>query len=119
MQYVNLIGAHEQHANLRSFAKTLFEVFGVKNGEERESGSYIDGYYLKGSCNRVTFTVASSDEAEHEDLPYWIHVSTDMEESGILEAIVERLVRDKALPAGFRLAHIINFGKRDERRIDY
>ncbi|MHA6824098.1 hypothetical protein ACQUKI_21550 [Ralstonia pseudosolanacearum] len=119
MQYFNLIGAHKKHENLRSFAAALFEVFGVENGEERESGNYIDGYYFRGSRNDVKFIVASSDEAAHEDLPYWIQVSADMEGAGMLDSIVEPLVRDRALPAGFLLARIINFGKRNERRVDY
>ncbi|MHA6885639.1 hypothetical protein [Ralstonia pseudosolanacearum] len=118
MQCVNLIGVHKRCANLRSFAKDLFDVFGVKNGEEREGANCVGGYYFKGSRNDVRFIVASSDEAAHEDLPYWIQVSADMEGAGMLDSIVERLVRDEALPAGFLLARIINFGKRNERRVN-
>ena len=116
MQYVNLLGMHPGCEGLRPFAKSFFDALGVSDGEERESGNYVDGYYLKGSHDGMVFTVALSDESAHEDLPYWIHISAEV---GDLEAATSQLMRDKALPAGFRLAHIVNFGKRGEQRIDY
>ncbi|RKP45888.1 hypothetical protein [Trinickia fusca] len=119
MRYVNLLGAHTDYANLRLFANAFFDALEITDGEERESANYVDGYYLKGSCGGMVFVVALSDEAAHEDLPYWIHISAEVGELGDLEAAVSQLMRDKALPAGFRLAHIANFGKRGEQRIDY
>lgn len=119
MQHVNLLGMHGNYVGLRLFAKAFFDALGITNGEERESDNNVDGYYLKGSHDGLVFVVASSDETTNEDLPYWVHISADVADPDTLEATVEQLVRDKALPAGFRLAHIVNFGKRGEQRIDY
>lgn len=119
MQHINLLGMHADYANLRPFAKALFDALGITDSEERESGNYVDGYYLKGSRDGMVFAIALSDEETYGDLPYWIHVSEDVAEPAALEATVEQLIRAKALPAGFRFAHIVNFGKRGEQRIDY
>ncbi|WP_338638621.1 hypothetical protein [Burkholderia pyrrocinia] len=119
MQHMNLLGMHVDHASLRLFAKALFDALEIEDGEERESGNYVDGYYLKGSRDGMVFVIALSDEVAHEDLPFWIHISASAFEPSALEAVVSQLVHDKALPAGFRLAHIVNFGKRGEERIDY
>lgn len=118
VQYINLLGMHPGCAELRSFAKLFFDTIGVEDGEERESGNYVDGYYFKGSLGRMTFSVAISDEDAHENA-YWIHTSADMDTPDALEDVVSQLIRDKAFPMGFQLARIVNFGKRDEKRIDY
>ncbi|BBH33905.1 hypothetical protein [Pseudomonas sp. St290] len=119
MQYVNLLGMHPSFVGLRPFAKSFFEALGVNDGEERESGNYVDGYYFKGSLGNMTFSVAISDEDVHEDLPYWIHISADLVTPDALDDAVFQLIRDKVLPMGFQLARIVNFGKRGEQRIDY
>ena len=119
MQYVNLLGTHPGCAGLRPFAKSFFNAVGVNDGEERESGSYVDGFYLKGSLGSMTFSVAISEEEAHENLPYWIHISGNLDTPDTLEDMVSQLIRDKVLPMGFQLARIVNFGKRGEQRIDY
>ena len=119
MQYVNLLGMHPGCVGLRPFAKSFFDALGVNDGEERENGNYVEGYYLKGSLGSMTFSVAISDEDAHEDVPYWIHISADMVISDALEDAVSQLIRNKVLPMGFQLARIVNFGKRGEQRIDY
>ena len=116
MKYVNLLGSHPNCASLRSFAKSLFDALEIGDGEERESGNYADGYYMKGSRDGIVFIVASSEESVHEDLPYWVHISSEAEN---LESVVDKLVCNKATPEGFRLAFMVNFGKRGERRFDY
>ena len=118
-QYVNLLGMHPSSDGLRPFAKLFFDALLVTDREERESDNYVDGYYLKGSLDGMIFVVAISDEGAHDDVPYWIHISADLVDPGSLEDAVYRLVRDRALPMGFQLAHIVNFGKRSELRIDY
>lgn len=116
---MNLLGTHASHADLKPFAKALFEALEIEDSEKRESSNYVGGYYLKGTYRGIAFIVARSDDAAHEDLPYWIHISSDVAKSDDLEIAVSQLVRSKALPAGFRLAHIVNFGKQGEQRIDY
>ena len=119
MQYVNLLGTLEHCGGLRPFAKMFFDAVGIKDGVERESSNYVDGYYLKGSLDGLNFTVSLTDDDAHEDLPYWVQVAADMAEPDLLLAAVEQIVRQLALPAGFRFARIVNYGKRGEQRIDY
>jgi len=119
MQYLNLLGMHPGCVGLRAFAKSFFDALGVNDGEARESGNYVEGYYFKGSLGSMTFSVAISDEDAHEDLPYWIHISAGLVTSDALEDAVSQLVRDKVLPMGFQLVHIVDFGKHGGQRIDY
>ncbi|XVN16199.1 hypothetical protein QZH46_10710 [Pseudomonas corrugata] len=97
----------------------FFDAIGVDDGEERESGNYVDGYCLKGSLGGMTFSVAISDEDAHENASYWIHISADMDTPDALEDAVSQLIRNMAFPIGFQLARVVNFGKRGERRVDY
>ncbi|WP_081472963.1 hypothetical protein [Burkholderia ambifaria] len=119
MKYINLLGTHAEHVGLGQFAAALYRAFEIVDGEERESVNYIGGVYLKGTRDGMEFSIALSDEDVYEDLPYWIHISADVEDIEFLDEAVSKLVQDKARPAGFRLAKIINFGKRGEERIDY
>lgn len=119
MQHMNLLGTHANHTDLRLFAKALFDAIGVKDYDERESGNYVAGYYMKGSLDGITFIIAISDEDAHEDLPYWIHISANLSDSDVLIETVAQLMRSEALPAGFHVAHMVNFGKQGEQRIDY
>jgi hypothetical protein len=119
MQYVDLLGMHLRSLGLRPFAESFFDALGIDDGEERESGNSVDDYYLKGSLENMHFSVAISDEYAHEDLPYWVHISADLVAPDALDDAVSQLMRDKVLPMGFKLARIVNHGKRGEQRIDY
>lgn len=101
------------------FAKLLFDALGVDERDERESSNYVDGYYLKGTLGSMSFSVAVSDEDAHENVPYWIHISADLDTPETLEDAVSQLIRDKVLPVGFQLTRVVNFGKRGEQRINY
>ena len=119
MQYVDLLGAIDQADSAATFANKLFSVLGVENQEARESSNYVDGQYFKGHKGNLSLTVSLSDEEGHEDRPYWIHVAMEASDKESACDIVDRIIREKALPAGFRMARMINFGKRKEQRIDY
>jgi hypothetical protein len=119
MQYVNLLGAFGNQVDLDSFVKAFFQAIEVVDYEERESGNYADGRYFRGGSGDIGFTISLSEEEDHDDLPCWIQVAADMPTSEVLVDVVDRMVREKALPEGFRIARMISLGKRDEQRIDY
>jgi hypothetical protein len=119
MQYVNLLGTHAHCEDIRSFANRFFESIGARDREERESSNYVDGCYMKGWLDGMCFTVSLNDDVAHEDLPYWVQVTTDTVEPNTFTTDVETLIRNIVLQEGFRFAHIVNFGKRGEQRIDY
>jgi len=119
LQYINLLCAHSEKPDLREFAKTLFDALGIVGDEERESSNYAEGRYFKGSRDGAQFTVSLSDEAGNDDLPVWVRVSDNVSPDGALEEVVSRVVRERLIAAGFRVARMTNFGKRGEHRIDY
>jgi hypothetical protein len=119
LQYVNLLCAHDQTPGLREFSEAFFKACGVVNGQERESSNYVGGVYFKGSRDGAEYTVSMSDEEGNVDLPVWVQVSADMEEDGALDNAVGQVVRARLLPEGFRVARMVNFGKRGEQRIDF
>ena len=119
MQYVDVLGAMNQADSVATFAKKLFTVLGVENQETRESSNYVGGQYFKGRKGHLSLTISLSDEEGHDNKTYWIHVAVDLPETENAPDIVDRMIREKALPAGFKMARIINFGKRNEERIEY
>jgi hypothetical protein len=119
LQYVNLLCAHAAKPSLREFAEAFFDAAGIVDGQERESSNYVEGRYFKGSRDGAEFTVALSDEEGNEDLPVWVQVAAHLDADGALDDAVSRVVRERLLAAGFRMARMVNFGKRDEQRIDY
>lgn len=119
MQYVNLLSAHTETTSLREFAEAFFNAAGILNGQERESSNYLGGRYFRGSNESAEFTVSLSDEEGNEDLPYWVHVAGHSSTDGALEQEVSLVVRERLIAAGFQVARMVNFGKRDEQRITY
>lgn len=119
MQHVNLLCAPSETTSLREFAESFFNAVGIVDGQERESSHYADGHYFKGSCVGAEFMVSLSDEDGNEDLPFWVQVAADVSGGGALEDVVNRVVKERLLAAGFRVARMVNFGKRGEQRIDY
>ena len=119
MQYVNLLGELKNTANVATFAKDLFAALGIADHETRESSNYVDGQYHIGRDGNMSITISMSDEEGNDDRPYWIHIVLDIPQSENPINIVDRIIYEKALPAGFQVARINNFGKRGEQRIDY
>lgn len=119
MQYADLLGAMDQADNVATFANKFFTVLGVENQQAHESSNYADGTYFKGNKGNLSVTISLSDEEGHEDRPYWIHIAIELSDKEKACDIVDRMIREKALPAGFRIARMVDFGKRKEQRIDY
>ncbi|MGA3187433.1 MAG: hypothetical protein ABSF22_10015 [Bryobacteraceae bacterium] len=118
MNFVNLLGSLPTVSALDAFARTFFDAVGVRGFEQRESSNFPEGRYFKGIKGDLHFKISLSDEAGHDDLPYWVQVSSGIEADKLLMT-VNSLVVEGALPRGFRLSRMIDFGKRSERRLDY
>lgn len=119
MQYINLLCAHADKQSLHEFAGAFFDAVGIVDGQERESSNCVEGRYFKGSRDGAEFTVSLSEDEGNEDLPVWVQVAANVDADGALDDALSRFVRERLLPAGFRVARMLNFGKRDEERIDY
>lgn len=119
MQHVDLLADLPGIHGVEGFANALFMAIDVENSESRDSSNCNSRLYFLGRGKGFTLTVAPSDEDGHEDLPYWIHVKLDVPDADGAVGFIDKLIQEKILPAGFRIARICNFGKRDERRIDY
>ncbi|ALV05664.1 hypothetical protein [Roseateles depolymerans] len=118
MQYVNLLCAHAEKNSLREFAEAFFGAVGIVDGQERESANYAEGHYFRGTHDGTKFTVSLSDEEGNEDLPVWVQI-VDKVDAHALDDVVSHLVRERLLAVGFRVARLVNFGRRDEQRIEY
>lgn len=119
MQHLDLLGAFRNQVDLDSFARAFFPTIEVSHFEERESSNYVEGRYYKGRNGTLNLTISLSDEDGHKDLPCWIHVTADMQTPEALAEVVKRTIGERVLPAGFRLAQMINLGRQDEIRFDY
>ncbi len=119
MKYMNLLAAKGDRPDLIVFAREFFSALGVTDYEERESSFYPEERYFEGSDREVKFIVALSDETDHDDLPIWIHVTTELSGSTDLVSATDLLIQEKLSSQGFRFARLINFGMQDEQRIDY
>ncbi len=119
MIYVNLLLSQDDGAGLEVVAAKFFTSIGVTAYEERESSNYVDGRYLKGEIGGLSITVSLSDEADHADLPVWVQLASDAVDREALDDEVSSIIQTKVLPSGFKCARMLNFGRKDERRIDY
>ncbi len=119
MQYMDLIGAWDEKNNLDDFAKKFLALADISFIEERESSNYIDGRYFRGKVNDITFTVSLADLVDNEKFPFYVLIESYEVDLDVLEAMIDGLIRNKAIPAGFKFARIFNFGKSDESFVDY
>lgn len=119
MQYVSLLCAHDEYPGLREFAESFFNAVGVVDGQERESLNYAQGRYFKGSHEGKEFNVSMSGDEGNDDLPVWVQVAANVSAGPSLEDAVSRMVLERLVRAGFRVARVENFGKFGEQRFDY
>lgn len=119
MQYIDLLGVLNGENGLDAFASRFFAVVDASQVEERESSNYVDGRYFRGRVGDVSFTVSLTDFAGNEDLPFWVHIKSDIPDLEVLVSMIDEIIRNKTMSAGFRFARMLNFGMRDESRLDY
>lgn len=120
MPRVNLLCAYAGTADLGEFAQAFFKFADIKEGQKRESSNYVDSRYYRGYAYGAELTVSLADEEGNDDLPFWVQIATTSHHAAdVLEGLVDCLVRERLLPAGFHVARMMNFGRQDEHRIDY
>jgi hypothetical protein len=119
MQYIDLLGALNGENDLEIFARQFLAVVDASQVEERESSNYVDGRYFRGRVGDASFTVSLADFEGNEDLPFWVHIKSDAPDLETLASMIDEIIRNKAMSAGFHFARMLNFGMRDERRLDY
>ena len=119
MQCIDLLSSNKEASDLTSFAERLFLALNVHSYEERESSNYVNGHYFRGYIDALSFVVAIADDEGNEDLPYRIHVDAQDVIKQNLSEIVDRIVRERMLTSGFQVARMVNFGRKDEQRLDY
>lgn len=115
MKNLNLFFSKINHFDLKEFSDYLFKEIGVSEQIERERSHYVDGHYFTGKFGNFTFKIAHSDE-NYEKLDYRISINENNHPS---EYTMEEKIKEKFLPAGYRLAKFLDFGKNTEKRIDY
>lgn len=119
MTVVNLLSAYPSVNDLAHLSRRIEQVLDGVKFEERESSNYIDGRYYSGDYDNVRIVVALSDETDHDDLPFWIALSSNQMDEGSLVAFTNNIVEENLLPQGFKVARFASFGRVDEQRIDY
>lgn len=117
MTHVDLLIGTGGPTSLKDFATRFFEILRLADVELRESENYVEGHYFIAKNGPKTFRVMLSADIDHLDLPYWIQISsTDAEP---LRAVEIDELAFALIRLGYRVARIVNFGRIDEKRIDY
>ena len=63
-------------STLEDVARNVFAAFGIWEFEERFNSHYVDDHYFVGHHEDITVKVMLTDDEEHADLPFWIHLET-------------------------------------------
>ena len=119
MNIVNLLSAFPSANNLADLSQKLDSVLGGMELEERESSNYVGGRYYSGHIGNIRMILALSDETDHDDLPYWIALSSNETTEDELITFADEMATARLLPAGLRVARFVSFGRVDEQRINY
>lgn len=118
MNYINFLCNHQNATGLEEFAGLIAQALPLVKSEVRESENYLGGEYVKAEISPgMTLTVALSEE-DFEDLPLWIQVAERDGDAQSSWARVKAIIADPLLHAGFSVARINNFGKRDAERVN-
>ena len=119
MLQVNLLCSNKRLASLAEFSVDLFQKLSIVRFERRESSNYADGTYFRGKFDLGEVTVSLADEEGDEDLLYWVCIELAKDAGALSREIIDELVVDKLLTHGYSVARIEDFGKMNQRRIDY
>jgi hypothetical protein len=112
-----LLGIEGTHGSLDDFVRAFFVAVGVSDYVERESAHCVEERYFLGQSHGIVFKAMRSDDDDHADLPFWI--SMEIADSKTNAFDLDEFVRQHLLPAGFKVAHLRNFGMLDEQRRDF
>lgn len=116
--YSSLLCSHADLSTLDEFVARVVSTTGIRDIEERQSSNYVEERYFAGRYEDLKCTIAYADELENLDRPYWIALEGDVRADALI-SMVNELSLQKLLPAGFKVARMVNFGTFDEQRIDY
>jgi hypothetical protein len=88
------------------------------NFTERFSDHYVDGHYFVTDFLGASLTLSLSNEMDHTDLPYWLHITSDAADETV-DSQMDIIIKQRFLPAQIRVAKFNHFGRVDETRIDF
>lgn len=117
MSYFDLLLDKAGETDLDSVARSFFAAAHVGDYVERESVHYVEDRYYKGALAGVTFKVMLSDDEDHSDLRFCVNI--ELVDEAVPAFDVDSFVRTQLIPAGFKVARLVNFGRTDERRLDF
>jgi hypothetical protein len=118
MRSIDLLAYYTEQPGIHTFAQKFCDAIGLPGYEERRSSDYAGGRYLFSEIGRLSFFIARSANERHPDLPYWIHIESEQDEPELAIAF-EEIAFNRLRPIGFKVARLENFGRSNERRIDY
>ncbi|QWT22173.1 hypothetical protein KPL74_09210 [Bacillus sp. NP157] len=104
---------------MATLAAKVFPLLGVTSYEERSGSHYVEERYFIGGTDQIEVKVMVSDDRDHSDRPFWIRITGRRNCVDLSDALIEKWVREKLLPAGLSLARIDKFGQVGEERVDY
>lgn len=113
---VNFVINLEQ--SLRNCAKAIEKKLNGLPFEEREGSHYVNEQYFYAASDGLEFRLAYSDDDELESYRFWLNVTWDSKESEVdfVRGLKETLLQD-VISQDFKLAQIIDFGKKTQKII--
>jgi hypothetical protein len=119
MSIVNVLASCPTANSLPQFVRLTSAALDGVGFTRRVSSNYVDGEYFRASFDDVEITIAYSDEIDHQDLAYWAAFKSARDPEPELIGRVDKLIRERLMPAGMKVARLERFGRKDEVRIDY
>lgn len=101
-----LAASHADCSDSAACAAMVFDALSASRREERESSHYAEGRYFRAFIGDTEIKVSMGD-SDYDDLPLWIIFSS-----------AESANADQLKHAGFKIARLEAFGKREEVRVD-
>jgi hypothetical protein len=119
MTYVHLVADRASASGLPAFARDLLIRLGAKTIQERDSSHYPSGGYFLSELGKHRFRISVLDEVDIDAYRFLVVVEANDEGQATLEDYVTGTVRDLLLPAGYRIARVVNFGKRSMQIVPF
>jgi hypothetical protein len=118
MKHVDILVSKKDLESLDDFARLFFGIAGIQSFEMRDSEHYEGGHYFIARTGDRTFKVMFSNSAKHNDLPFWLRLSSTDEAELLTAAEIDALAQ-KLVRAGYKVARVIDKARYSERRVNY
>lgn len=118
MKHASLLAGGTSVGSLNDFAVSFYKVADIPNFEERESSNYVEGGYFTATARGRIFKVMRSPAENFRDLPYWVRVSVVDDIEVLTTAEIDNLAQN-LVGQGYKVAQVVNFGQKSEKRFDY